>query len=263
MSRFFVGPENIGAGTIIVDNKDDLHHMIKVLRLKEGDSVEISDTVQWEYEGVIESIHEDEAVLRITDKQAFAAEPDIRVTLFQGIPKQGKMETIVQKCVELGVHEIVPVFMERTVVVDKGNFGKKVSRWNKVSAEAVKQCRRGMIPQVKDPVKMKELLADSTGSGRPDTFEDFDLVLFPYENEKGTTIKEMLLTVTSPMYSEITGGSIENIAVIIGPEGGFSQEEADAVISGGGSSVSLGKTILRTETAGMAALAMIMYELEM
>lgn len=263
MSRFFVEPENIGAGTIVIDDKNDLHHMMKVLRLKEGDKIEVSDTVEWEYEGVIESLSSEEAVLKITDKQAFAAEPKLRVTLFQGIPKQGKMETIVQKCVELGVSEIVPVFMERTVVVDKGNFHKKVDRWNKVSAEAVKQCRRGTIPPVRDDIKMKELLEDSTNSGKPDMFEDFDLVLFPYENERGTTIKDMLLTVTSPMYKEITGGEIENVAIIIGPEGGVSPEEADAIVKGGGSSVSLGKTILRTETAGMAALAMVMYELEL
>lgn len=263
MRRFFVGPENIGGGTIVIDSRDDLHHMIKVLRLKEGDSVEVSDTVEWEFEGVIESLDEDEAVVRITDKQAFSGEPHTRVTLFQGIPKQGKMEVIVQKCVEMGVSEIVPVFMERTVVVDKGKFGKKIERWNKVSAEAVKQCRRGMIPPVRDAVKMKELLADTTGSGRPDVFEDFDLVLFPYENEKGTTIKDTLLTVTSPMYTEIKGGAPERVAIIIGPEGGFSEAEAEAIVNGGGCSVSLGKTVLRTETAGIAALAMVMYELEL
>ena len=139
MSRFFVGPENVGLNTIIIDDRDDLHHMIKVLRLKEGDEVDVSDSVEWEYRAEIISLDKDEAELKILDKQAFSAEPSIEVTLFQGIPKQGKMETIIQKCVELGVHEIVPVFMDRTVVVDRGNFSKKIDRWNKVSAEAVKQ----------------------------------------------------------------------------------------------------------------------------
>ena len=263
MSRFFVGPENIGLNTIIIDNKDDLHHMSRVLRLKEGDEVDVSDSVEWEYRARIVSLGSDEAQLEILDKQAFAGEPSIEVTLFQGIPKQGKMETIIQKCVELGVHGIVPVFMDRTVVKDNGNFSKKIDRWNKVSAEAVKQCRRGIIPEVSEAVSMKELLRDSDGSGRPDVFEDFDLVLFPYENEKGATIKDALLTAANPMYQEITGNTIERIAVIIGPEGGFSDEEAKAIVAGGGESVSLGKTILRTETAGMAALAMIMYELEL
>ena len=263
MSRFFVGPENVGLSTIVIDNKDDLHHMIKVLRLREGDEVDVSDSVEWEYHAKITSLSSEEAQLEILDKQAFAGEPSVEVTLFQGIPKQGKMETIIQKCVELGVYEIVPVFMDRTVVKDTGNFGKKIDRWNKVSAEAVKQCKRGIIPQVAEPIKMNELLLDSDESGKPDRFEDFDLVLFPYENEKGATIKDALLTATNPMYQEITGNSLERIAVIIGPEGGFSDTEAEAIVSGGGQSVSLGKTILRTETAGMAALAMIMYELEL
>lgn len=258
MSRFFVEPENIGNNLIIMNNADDLHHMMKVLRLKEGDEVDISDGVRWEYRACIESLSREEAELKILDKQAFASEPSVEVTLFQGIPKQGKMETIIQKCVELGVHEIVPVFMDRTVVVDRGNFGKKIQRWNRVSAEAVKQCRRGIVPEVAKPVKTEDMLCDKTGSGTPDIFEEFDLVLFPYENEKGTTIKEVLRAA-----STAAGSRPNRVAVIIGPEGGFSDEEADAIVAAGGKSVSLGKTILRTETAGMTALAMIMYELEM
>lgn len=254
MSRFFVGPENVGLNRIIIDNKDDLHHMTKVLRLKEGDEVDVSDTVEWEYRAKILSMDSQEAQLEILDKQAFAGEPSVEVTLFQGIPKQGKMETIIQKCVELGVHEIVPVFMDRTVVKDKGNLQKKTDRWNKVSAEAVKQCRRGIIPRVAEPIKSKDLT---------ERFADFDLVLFPYENEKGKTIKEALLTATNPMYQEITGNVLERVALVIGPEGGFSDAEAEQIVAAGGESVSLGKTILRTETAGMAALAMIMYELEL
>ena len=252
MSRFFVNPEDIGNNLITIHSTEDIHHMMKVLRLKEGDEVDISDGVEWEYHARIESLSREEALLQILDKQAFAAEPAVRVTLFQGIPKQGKMETIIQKCVELGVHRIVPVFMDRTVVVDRGNFGKKVDRWNKVSAEAVKQCRRGIIPEVTQPVKTEDVLQDRDNSGTPDMLEEFDLVLFPYENEKGATIKDALRKTNAA-----------NVAVIIGPEGGFSDEEALAIIGAGGVSVSLGKTILRTETAGMAAIAMIMYELEL
>ncbi|MDD4199978.1 MAG: RsmE family RNA methyltransferase [Eubacteriales bacterium] len=263
MSRFFVGPENIGQRIIIIDDRDDLHHMLKVLRLKEGDEVDVSDTIEWEYHAKIISLHKDEAQLEIMDKQAFGAEPDLEVTLFQGIPKSGKMDTIIQKCVELGVHKIVPVFMDRTVVTDKGNFQKKTERWNRISAEAVKQCKRGIIPEIADTIKMDVLLDDSDGSGRPDIFEDYDMVLFPYENEKGKTIKEALLAAANPMYEEITGNTLERIAIIIGPEGGFSREEAEKIVAGGGESVSLGRTILRTETAGMAALAMVMYELEL
>ncbi len=220
--------------------------MTKVLRLTTGDEVDVSDTVRWEYRARIEAFGEEGAVLTILDKQDFAAEPECRVTLFQGIPKQGKMETIVQKCVELGVHEIVPVFMDRTVVVDRGRFGKKIDRWQKVAAEAVKQCRRGIIPKVGEAVRMPDVI---------ERFSEFDLILIPYENEMKTTMKQVLRACSREKPS--------SIAVLIGPEGGFSDAETEDVISAGGRSVTLGKTTLRTETAGMAALSMIMYELEM
>ena len=251
MSRFFVQPENIGEKTIVIDNRDDLHHMMKVLRLSEGDEIDISDSTEWEYKAKLLYLDFERAEAEITDKQKFTAEPVVQVTLFQGIPKQGKMETIVQKCVELGVHAIIPVFMDRTVVVDKGNFDKKVQRWQKVSDEAVKQCRRGIIPQVFDPMRMPEVL---------EAFGVFDLVLFAYENEDGTTVKDLLRAAAeSRQWAE----GRNRIAVIVGPEGGFSEEESGRITEAGGRSVSLGKTTLRTETAGMAAIAMIMYEMEL
>ena len=254
MSRFFVKPENIGARTIEITEAGDLHHMRKVLRLRPEDRVDVSDGEEFEYKTVIESLDDDRAVLTIVDKQAFAAEPAVRVTLFQGIPKQSKMETIIQKCVELGVHEIAPVFMERTVVVDRGNMGKKVDRWQKVSSEAVKQCKRGIVPLVRQPVKTTEIIEE---------FGSFDLVVIPYENEEGTTIKEVLRKISEQDQAGKDPADDMTIALIIGPEGGFSDDEVAGIAEAGGHSVSLGKTTLRTETAGPAALAMIMYELEL
>ncbi len=243
MSRFFTEPENISDRYIYITDKDDLHHIKKVLRLKPGDTVEISDGQKWEYEGVIEEITATEATLRITDKQSFAREPETRVTLFQGIPKAGKMDLIVQKCVELGADSIVPVFMERTVVNDNGKIGKKTERWQKISDEACKQCRRGIIPKVAAAVDDSEMM---------NMLESFDLVLFPYENETDRTIKDSLRGLKNKP---------ETVAVVIGPEGGFSDSEAKQLKKY--ECVSLGRTILRTETAGIAALAMIMYELEL
>ena len=159
-----------------------------------------------------------------------------------------KMEEIIQRCVELGVNSIVPVFMERTVVVDKGNFGKKLDRWQKISDEAVKQCKRGIIPEVQDTVKFKEALP---------MLQEHDLILFPYENEDNKTIKDCLREVVA------SGNKPKTVAIIIGPEGGFADKEAVALDEIGANRVSLGKTILRTETAGPAALAMTMYELEL
>ncbi len=248
MSRFFVNERDIGDSEIFITDPGDLRHMKKVLRLKPGDTVEVSDSVKWEYRAVIEEITDDSAVLRITDKQTFAREPRIRVTLFQGVPKASKMDEIVQKCTELGVSEIYPVFMDRTVVVEKDGFGKKIVRWRKVAAEAVKQCRRGRIPEVGEQLSFGQM----TGM-----LSDFDKVIFPYENETGRTIKDALREYLTK------DAKPERIAVIIGPEGGFSDSEAEALKTFGADCVSLGKTVLRTETAGPAALAMIMYELEL
>lgn len=245
MSRFFVDAADIGENSIYIDSKENIRHMIKVLRLVPGDHIEVSDSLEWEYEAEIISIDQQCVQARILDKQRFAREPEIKVTLFQGIPKQSKMETIVQKSVELGVFSIVPVFTERTVVVDKGNFGKKQDRWQKVSSEAVKQCRRGIVPEIGQAVKFAQMI---------DYIKEFDLVLFPYENETGTTMKDCLRSLKQRP---------ETIALIIGPEGGFSNHEADILKAAGANCVTLGKTILRTETAGPAALSMVMYELEL
>ena len=248
MSRFFVKPEAVEDRYIYLTDKQDLHHMKKVLRMSEGDEMDISDGSAWEYHVEIESLDDKEAVLLILDKQKFAREPELLVTLYQGIPKASKMEEIIQRCVELGVNSIVPVFMERTVVVDKGNFGKKLDRWQKISDEAVKQCKRGIIPDVQDTVKFKEALP---------MLQEHDLILFPYENEDNRTIKDCLREVVA------SGDKPKTVAIIIGPEGGFADKEAVALDEIGANRVSLGKTILRTETAGPAALAMTMYELEL
>lgn len=266
MSRFFVEEEAVSGAHVYLEKPEDIKHLTKVLRGKIGDAVSVSDGTEWEYETEIEDIQETCVTLRIVDKQKFAREPETRVTLYQGIPKASKMETIIQKTVELGIDSIVPVFMERTVVVDKGQFSKKLSRWQKISDEAVKQCKRGVIPQVREPMKFPNMVCELA--------ESYDLVICPYENEENRTIKDCL--------REAAGTLKKNgakVAVIIGPEGGFSekeiqslseivvgkekQEEADEQGVNQVQIVTLGKTILRTETAGMAALAMIMYELEL
>ena len=245
MRKFFVTPEDIGTDNIFVTDPNDVKHMTRVLRLKEGDSLVISDGEMWEYQGVIEDIWENQVILRIEDKQKSAVEPNTRITLFQGVPKGSKMESIVQKNVELGIHSIVPVFMERTIVTDNGKFHKKIDRWQKISQESVKQCKRGMIPEIGDKTDFGQML---------DQLKDYDLVLFPYENEDDYSIKDCLRNLQSKP---------ETVAVIIGPEGGFADHEADSLVEAGAVKVTLGRTILRTETAGMAATAMTLYELEL
>ena len=245
MRKFFVKPEDIGTDRIFITDPSDVKHMVKVLRAKEGDSLLISDGYMWEYTGCIEEITDDQVILQIVDKQKSATEPFTKITLFQGVPKGSKMETIVQKTVELGVYEIVPVFMERTIVTDNGKFDKKIQRWQKISAEAVKQCKRGIIPEIAEKTSFTEM---------EERLKDYDLILLPYENEEDFSIKECLRNLPSKP---------ETVAIIIGPEGGFADYEADKLVELGAVMVTLGKTILRTETAGMAAIAMTMYELEL
>ena len=267
MSKFFVDPSAVSGAHIYLENRDDLHHLRKVLRARPGMELDISDGDCWEYKTCLEELTEDCATLKILDKQKFATEPATRVTLYQGVPKASKMETVIQKTVEMGVDTIVPVFMERTVVVEKGNFGKKLERWNKITAEAVKQCKRGLIPRVTESYDVDKMLAE---------LPNYDLIICPYENEDGLTIKDFLRTATqssvAPPPAAVqpglestgrTGPQALRVALIIGPEGGFSEGEIEKLKAAGAATVTLGKTILRTETAGLAALAMIMYELEL
>ena len=256
MSKFFVDPSAVSGAHIYMENKDDLHHLRKVLRARPGMELDISDGDCWEYKTVLEELTEDCAALKILDKQKFATEPSTRVTLYQGVPKASKMETVIQKTVEMGVDTIVPVFMERTVVVEKGNFGKKLDRWNKIAAEAVKQCKRGIIPRVTESYDFDRML---------DELPNYDLIICPYENEDGLTIKDFLREAPAPADAGPAepGPQARRVALVIGPEGGFSDGEIARLKAAGAATVTLGKTILRTETAGMAALAMIMYELEL
>ena len=276
MSKFFVDPSAVMGAHIYMENREDLHHLGKVLRGRPGMEIDISDGDCWEYKTVLEELTEDCATLKIIDKQKFATEPVTRVTLYQGIPKAAKMETVIQKTVEMGVDTIVPVFMERTVVVEKGNFGKKLDRWQKISAEAVKQCKRGIIPRVTESYDFDRMLAE---------LADYDMVICPYENEEGLTIKDYLRGVPaagksgrdvppdgpaagqegekSAQASSCPAPQARRIGLIIGPEGGFSDGEVARLKAAGAATVTLGKTILRTETAGLAALAMIMYKLEL
>lgn len=249
MIKFFVEQDAVAGSEIYIEKKEDIKHLTKVLRAKPGDTVFISDGGDWEYETEIAKIEDMCVTLKIIDKQKPAREPNTRVTLYQGIPKASKMETIIQKTVELGVDSIVPVFMERTVVTDKGQFEKKLQRWQKISDEAVKQCKRSRIPEVRKQISFAEAVKEITGEA------EYDLVICPYENEENRTMKDCL-----------RGTQASRIAVIIGPEGGFSDKEIQLLKEATADKaqlVTLGKTILRTETAGLVALAMIMYELEL
>jgi 16S rRNA (uracil1498-N3)-methyltransferase len=207
------------------------------------------------------------AVFEILYERA-AADPETRITLFQCLPKQGKMENIIQKSTELGVSRIVPVVSERSVPAPR-DAGARVSRWRRIAEAACKQSGRGSVPEVADFVYIAGVPAAASGS----------VMIFPYEGERVTSIKSVLRALAaggceSRQLDVIREGvaaevrrSAEvgafDIAVVIGPEGGFAEHEAAALVCAGARACSLGRTILRTETAGPAAIAMIVYELEL
>lgn len=255
MIKFFVDKEDIFENKIYLSSPEDRKHLTRVLRARVGDEVMISDKEAFEYETVIDEITETDVVLRVIGRHEFSQEPETKVTLYQGVPKAAKLETVVQKTVELGVKRIVPVFMARTVVSDKGNFSKKRDRLQKIADEAVKQCKRGIIPEVTGAMSFKDMMEELSE-------KNYDAILVAYENEKGYSIKDALRGGGDD--APLRKGS--EIALVIGPEGGFEEDEVDRILdefNRKACAVTLGKTILRTETAGMAALAMIMYELEL
>ena len=239
MRRFFAESIDPASKTVELFG-DEARHIKNVLRMGVGDEVLLIDGRGMEFASVLSGVGEDSVRFDIIDRRSADSEPCVAVTLFQCLPKQGKMETVIQKCVELGVHEIVPVVSKRCIVKLNGS-DPKLARWNKVSVEAAKQCGRAFVPAVRPPIKLEEI-----------DLSQFDLSLVAYENESDTALRSVLCR----------PGDIGSIAVIIGPEGGFEPSEVERLIASGGVSVSLGKRILRTETAGMAMLAQIMYELD-
>ncbi len=238
MRRFFC--DNI-TGTTATITGDDAHHITRVLRMKAGDALSLCDGAGYEYDAVISSVASDAVICQLGEQRKSGVESPIQVTLFQCLPKTGKMETIVQKCTELGVFSVVPVVSARCVVVPNKDFEKKRERYNRVALEAAKQSRRGMVPEVKPLVELKKIDPHA-----------FDLFLVAYEDENARSLKQALRA----------AGEIKTIALLIGPEGGLEESEVERLAAAGAVSVSLGKHILRTETAGMAMLAQTLYEVE-
>jgi 16S rRNA (uracil1498-N3)-methyltransferase len=238
MRRFFC--ESITTDTAAITG-DDAHHISRVLRMKAGDALSLCDGAGNEYDAVITSITQDTVACAVGERRASEAESPVKVTLFQCLPKAGKMELIVQKCTELGVFAVVPVVSARCVVVPGKDYDKKRERYNRVALEAAKQSRRGMIPSVMPLVELKKIDVKS-----------FDLFLVAYEDENTVSLKQALRAAKQPA----------TIALLIGPEGGLEEGEVAQLVKAGAQSVSLGKRILRTETAGMAMLAQTLYEVE-
>ncbi len=244
MQRFFVEPHQIDSEKHAIHiTGSDVNHIRNVLRMKKGEELWISDKEK-EYHCVIDST-EEEVLLHIL----YVQEPDYelknRIYLFQGLPKADKMELIIQKAVELGAYSVVPVSTRRCVVkLDNKKAEKKVARWQQIAESAAKQSKRMLVPEVHSVMTLKEALAFA---------KELDVLFIPYELAKGMKETKELIRAIEPGKS---------IGVFIGPEGGFEEEEVAAAMEAGAKPITLGHRILRTETAGLAVLSVLMFQLE-
>lgn len=250
MHHFFVSPSQIDEGnkTIII-NGSDVNHIRNVLRMKVQEEMLISDGQGHDYLCRIAAFGENEVIIADITEQTFqGTELSSNIYLFQGLPKSDKMEWIIQKAVELGVYEIIPVSTRRAVVkLDEKKAAAKVKRWNGIAESAAKQSRRGIIPQVTNVMTWKQAVEYA---------EALDWKLIPYENFKD-------MRSTRDMIEKICRDTEHGrIGIFIGPEGGFDEAEVDYAIEHGIQPISLGRRILRTETAGLMLLSVLMYQLE-
>lgn len=243
MHKFFVEDNQINDGKAVINN-DDYNHIVNVLRMKKGDIILITNKDSKEtFKCDIEEVKANEVVCNIINRENKNIELNVNIDLFQGLPKADKMEYIIQKCVELGVHKIVPVSMKYCIAKIKDEEKKNI-RWNKISEVAAKQCKRNIIPKIEKSIDTYTLYNE---------IKNYDLTIVAYENEDNITLKTVLRE----------NKNIKNIAVIIGPEGGMSSEEIEKLKENGAKIVSLGNRILRTETAPIAVLSMMVYEYEL
>lgn len=245
MHQFFVETSQIHDKTVIIEGSD-VNHIKNVLRMKEGEEISVSNGEDGrEYRCGIVRIEEDRVVCELRFVKEDGVELPSRVYLFQGLPKADKMELIIQKAVELGVYEVIPVETGRSVVkLDAKKAVQKTARWQAIAEAAAKQSRRRIIPQVAAPVSFAQALARAA---------EMDIKLIPYELAEG-------MDCTKQIFSNLGEG--KDIAVFIGPEGGFEEKEIVRAKECGIQPITLGKRILRTETAGFTVMAWIMYQLE-
>lgn len=247
MHKFFTEPHNINENVGIIVG-EDVKHIYKVLRLSEGEEIILNNCEGIEYLGKINSKNKSEVIVDIIQKLDTNNESDIKIYLFQGLPKGQKMDLIVQKGTELGINEFIPTITDRVDVKLKGEF-KKLDRLNRIALEASKQSKRSIIPKVKEVINFEEAMLN---------LENMDLVIVPYENAENFGVK----TLMKKLREEKEDLSyIHNVGIVIGPEGGFEEDEIKELSNRGAYIVTLGRRILRTETAGFTATALIQYEL--
>lgn len=220
----------------IVLDEEQSRHIAKSLRMKKGDMITVCNGNGTDYGCIIDEITKTTVTLSVCYKQASESEPSVKVSLYQGVPKGDKMEDIIQKGVELGIFSITPVLTKRSISrPDEKQAAKKQQRYSKIALEAAQQSGRGIVPEINRMIDFKNAVSEC----------EADLIIIFYEGG-GQSLKSLIKD------------NIESIAIFIGPEGGFEKEEVEAVIEKGGINATLGKRILRTQTAPVAALTSIM-----
>lgn len=244
MPRFFVSPEQVSEDDICIRG-NDVNHMKNVLRMKPGDEVSVSDGEGTDYFCRVLSLEKDEVRLSIENSWHSYVELPVELYLFQGLPKGDKMELIIQKAVELGAKAVIPVKTERVIVkIDAKKEPKKLARWNQIAEAAAKQSGRGVIPEVLPIMTFKEALAMAG---------EMDGALIPYEKAEG-------MDAARKTVAGLKG--CKKVGIFIGPEGGFDEREVELAMEMGVKPITLGHRILRTETAGLTMLSILMFEFE-
>lgn len=244
MKKFFINPENKNQDKINITGPD-VNHIKNVLRLNVGKEILLNDRQGHDYKCIIKEINADKVITQIISEEVNQTEPLIETVLFQSIIKGEKMDFVIQKCVEVGITKIIPIITERCVIKleSENKINKKIERWQKISESAAKQSKRGIIPKVIGPFSFNQALEWAK--------TNLTYYCIPYEDEKNYHLKSYLHALEK----------IQSIGIFIGPEGGFTKEEVQCAISKGTTPITLGKRILRSETAGLVTLANIMYEL--
>lgn len=246
MYQFFIQPDSIKEEEIWIADSQDVNHIRNVLRMKKGEKVSLCCEAKGkEYICSIEEIESDIVKAAIIDINGESRELPVKITLFQGLPKSDKMEMIIQKAVELGVYEVIPVITARAVVkLDAKKEASKQKRWQTIAESAAKQSKRMVIPEIHSVMKFSEAVNYA---------EELDIRFIPYELAEN-------MAHTKKLFEQIEPG--QSIGIFIGPEGGFTPEEIELAMNHQVQPITLGKRILRTETAGMTVLSILMFLLE-
>lgn len=238
MANFYIEKEQLSENTALITG-EEAQHISRVLRMKKGDEVTLCDGEGNFYEARLTDFNEKSVEAEILSMRRAETEPRVKLSIFQGVPKNPKLETIVQKLTEIGATAVVPMDTQRAVA--KLDKSAKVERLRKIAREAAKQSKRGIIPTVSDTMSFKDAIKEAAKA---------NLMIIAYEEEHETSLK-----------SALQGKTPESVSVLIGPEGGFEKEEVEKAVALGAVSVTLGKRILRTETAPIAISSAILYEL--